>query len=68
MTVQGFSAVGNGGSVVVYPAQSSGDRIDLFVSRRTRGGWSKPRNVTARSSMKIHGHPAISDGLEARAP
>ncbi len=58
--VQGFSAVGNGGRVVVYPAQSSGDRIDLFVSRKTRDGWSRPRNVTAKSSMPIHGHPAIS--------
>ena len=58
--VQGFSAVGNGGRVVVYPARSSDDRVDLFVSRRTRGGWSRPRNVTANSSMPIHGHPAIS--------
>jgi hypothetical protein len=61
ITVQGFSAVGNGGRVVVYPAQSSDDRIDLFVSRKTRGRWSKPRNVTAKSSMPIHGHPAISE-------
>jgi hypothetical protein len=58
--VESFSAVGNGGRVVVYPAQSGDDRIDLFVSRRTRSGWSRPRNVTARSPMKVHGHPAIS--------
>ncbi len=58
--VQGFSAVGNGGRVVVYPAQSGDDRIDLFASRRTGSGWSRPRNLTAKSPMKIHGHPAIS--------
>jgi hypothetical protein len=61
ITVQGFSAVGNRGRVVVYPAQSEGDRIDLFVTRRTGSGWSRPRNVTAKSSMPIHGHPAISE-------
>ena len=58
---EGFSAVGNGGRVVVYPAQSSGGRVDLFVSRKTRGRWSRPRNLTRRSSKKIHGHPAISE-------
>jgi hypothetical protein len=57
---EGFSAVGDGGRVVVWPAQSRGGRVDLFASRRTRGGWSRPRNVTARSAKKIHGHPAIS--------
>jgi len=59
-TAEGFSAVGNGGRVVVYPAQSDGGRIDLFVSRRSGGGWSAPRNITAKSSKKAHVHPAIS--------
>ncbi len=59
--VEGFSAVGNGGRVVVYPARSSDDRIDLFVSRKTGGAWSKPRNVTKGSPIKVHTHPAISE-------
>ena len=58
--VEGFSAVGNGGRVVVYPAQSSGGRIDLFAVRRKGGGWGKPRNVTSRAPQKVHGYPAIS--------
>jgi len=59
-TAEGFSAVGNGGRVVIYPAQSNGGRIDLFVTRRSGGGWSSPRNITAKSSKKAHVHPAIS--------
>jgi hypothetical protein len=58
--VQGFSAVGNGGRVVVYPAQSRGNRVDLFVTRRRGRGWTTPRNVTGRSPQRVHGHPAIS--------
>ena len=57
---EGFSAVGNGGRVVVYPAQSSGGRIDLFVTRKAGRGWSKPRTITGKSSKKVHVHPAIS--------
>ena len=68
MTAEGFSAVGNGGRVVVYPAQSSDGRIDLFVSRRTGGEWSQPRNVTAKSSKKVHVSSGDLHGLEERAP
>lgn len=57
---EGISAVGDGGRIVVYPAQSAGGRVDLFVSRRTRAGWSRRRNVTAKASQKVHGYPAIS--------
>lgn len=60
LTAEGFSAVGNGGRVVVYPAQSSDGRFDLFVTRRTANGWSKPRNVTTKSPGQFNVHPAIS--------
>ena len=64
---EGFSAVGNGGRVVVYPAQSSGGRIDLFVTRKAGRGWSKPRTITG-SRPEGARPPGDLHGLQARAP
>jgi hypothetical protein len=63
---EGFSAIGNGGNLVVYPAQGGPHKVDLFaVSRKlATDAWGKPVLLTAGSPHVYHNQPTLSaDGL-----
>ncbi len=62
LPAEGYSAIGAGGNLAIYPAQGGPHKIDLFaVSRKTAGdAWGKPVLLTAGSRHAYHNQPALS--------
>ncbi|MBN1564565.1 MAG: right-handed parallel beta-helix repeat-containing protein [Anaerolineae bacterium] len=59
---EGFSAVGRGGRIIVYPASGGPHAVDLWaIARAEDGTWSDPILLTGDSPYNWHGHPAIND-------
>jgi hypothetical protein len=57
---EGISAIASNGQVLVTPLRSAPHPVDLFVLRRTVGGWSAPVNITQGSARPFNNMPALS--------
>jgi hypothetical protein len=61
----GFSAVGPGGDVVVYPASGGPHELDLWAVTRLNQAWTGPVLITGESPYAWNSQPAISgDGAQ----
>jgi serine/threonine protein kinase len=56
----GFSAIGSGGQVIVFPSQEGPHDRDLWVTAQQGGQWTPPRLLTAASTFTFLAYPALS--------
>ncbi|HEY1367351.1 MAG TPA: hypothetical protein VGF23_09570 [Gaiellaceae bacterium] len=58
---QGFSAIGSGGRLIVYPAAGASHKLDLQAIRLgADGAWGPPVDLTASSAYAYNSQPALS--------
>ena len=61
----GFSAVGSGGNLIVYPANGGPHELDLWAVTRIDQAWTEPVLLTGDSPYAWNGQPALSsDGTQ----
>lgn len=56
-----FSAIANGGDLIVFPASGGPNVADLYAITKTNGSWGAPLLLTGNSPYDYHSQPAISD-------
>jgi hypothetical protein len=57
---EGFSAIGSGGDLIVFPAPGDSHPIDLWAVTRSKDVWTAPVLLTGKSPYAFNHQPALS--------
>ncbi len=58
--IEGYPAIASGGQRIVYPYGEGTHTLDLWMTEKSGGAWSKPVEITSQSAYAYNGQPAFS--------